>query len=109
MIKNGIEGSATCAEVFEPHYANSFHLNAMVRLESAIISNQSADQIGEALAGYYRMSDVAGPYLEFSGAPQEVQDLDLCMRDAAKALISQAGVDPENFNQLLPGQVRIAD
>jgi hypothetical protein len=97
MIRNGVEGAETCAEVFEPHYFNSFHFNAMKRLEAAIMSNPSVDEIGQALVGYYRMSDIAGPYLEFERAPQEVKDLDLCMRDAAESLIRKAGVDPEIF------------
>jgi hypothetical protein len=98
MIKNGVEGAATCAEVFEPHYLNHFHLNAISNLESAVVSNASLKEIGGALAGYYRMSDYAGPYIEFDSAPIEVQDLDLCMRDAAMALIRKAGGNPDDFN-----------
>ena len=97
MIKNGIEGAETCAEIFEPHYSG-FHFNAIVRLEEAIMADAGVEELGHALAGYYRMSDYAGPYLEFDTAPENVQNLDLCMRDAAKALISKAGGNPDKFN-----------
>lgn len=98
MIKDGVQGAKTCAEVFEPYYSNVFHINALKRLESAIRTDARAEKIGEALAGYYRMSDIAGLYLEFDGAPEEVKDLDLCMRDAAIALIRKAGGNPDDFN-----------
>lgn len=105
MIKHGITGAATCTELFEPHYQSTFHLGAMDRLEQAILSDGSSEEVGEALAGMYRMSDIAGPYLEFSGAPVEIQDLHLCLRDAAKALIQKAGQNPDDYNRLPIGSV----
>lgn len=109
MIKNGIAGAETCMEVIEPHFRNSFQLGAFERLEAAIVGNEGTERLGEALASYYRMSDHAGNQLDFHNAPAEIQNLDLCMRDAAEALIRKTGVDPEIFNQLLPGQVRIPE
>lgn len=104
MIKNGIEGAETCAEIFKPYYRNSFHMASHEHLEAAIVANEGVEQIGEALERYYRMSDHAGPYLEFDRAPEDVKDLDLCMRDAAKALIRKAGGNPDDYNTppLLP-------
>lgn len=109
MIKNGIEGAASCAEVFGPHYQNIFHFNTVKQLEDAVVANESVERIGKALADYYRISDIAGPYLEFDRAPEEVQDLDLCMRDAAMALIREAGGNPDDFNTPPMGQVSASE
>lgn len=98
MIKNGISGAESCVEVFEPYYGRPFTLGTMERLEEAITANSGIKELGDALADYYRMSDRAGAQVAFDRAPDEVKNLDLCMRDAAKALISQAGGNPDDYN-----------
>lgn len=97
MKKNGIEGAATCAEVVGPYYG-PFAVGAIKRLEAAIIANKSAQEIGGALAGYYRISDSAGSQVDFDEAPTDVQGLDLCLRDAAITLIERAGGNPDDYN-----------
>lgn len=94
MIRNGIEGAETCAEIFEPHYRNSFHMEAVKCLEAAIVENKGVEQIEEALTAYSSMVYVSVINFELNRAPQEVKDLNSCMRDAARDLIKKAAGNP---------------
>lgn len=96
MIKNGISGPETCTEVFNPYYSYTPYFGAMARLESAINSG-NPDEIGTALKIRDVESKTVSAIIEFAEAPKHVQSLDLCMVEAAKIIMTDAGVDPDIY------------
>jgi hypothetical protein len=97
MKRNGIEGARTCVEVVEPYFG-PFAENAMARLERSIKNNSSVEELGDALAGYYRIFDFAGAQVAFDEAPLDVQNIVDVLRDGAIAKIELAGDNPDEFN-----------
>jgi hypothetical protein len=97
MVRNGIEGAATLSELIAPHFG-VFSFNAIGDVAEAVTRDSTAEEIGTALAGFYRIFDWAGPQVAFDKAPEDVQNLVLTIRDAAKAKITAAGEDPETYN-----------
>lgn len=97
MIRNGIEGAATCSELIAPHFG-IFPINAIGDVAEAVTKDSTAEEIGYVLASFYYVFDRAGPQVAFDEAPENVQNLVLTIRDAAVAKIAAAGEDPDTYN-----------